>query len=140
MVRKVSSWEVWTLSFELSVSVMAEVEAEVRTHGLELKELLLLDKLDEHPNPAALARALLTPKPTITFLVKRMEAAGYVRRETQADDLRRFHLTLTPAGRRAMEASRAILDAAFEQRLARLNRTERAELAGMLERLREPEG
>src|SRR5262245_5890312 len=129
----------WTLNLELSMSIMAEIEPQVRAHGLELKELMLLDKLDEHPNPAALARALLTPKPSITFMVKRMEAAGYIRRQTQAEDLRRFHLTLTPAGRKAMEASRAILEQAFGRRLARLSAAERAELARILERMGAPE-
>jgi DNA-binding MarR family transcriptional regulator len=138
-MRKISPWELWTLNFEFTMSVMAEVEPQVRAHGLEMKEFFLLGKLDEHPNPAALARALLTPKPSITFMVKRMEAAGYVRRETQADDLRRFRLTLTPSGRRAMEASRVILDEAFGRRLARLTRVERAELARLLERLSGPE-
>jgi DNA-binding MarR family transcriptional regulator len=133
--RKVSSWALWTLNLGVSMSLLAEAEPRVREHGLEMKELLLLDKLDEHPNPAALARALLTPKPSITFMVKRMEAAGFIRRETQADDLRRFRLTLTPSGRKAMEAARALLDEAFERRLARLSQGERSELARLLERL-----
>jgi MarR family transcriptional regulator, temperature-dependent positive regulator of motility len=138
-VRKMSSWALWTLNLEMSMSMLAEVEPRVREHGLEMKELLLLDKLDEHPNPASLARALLTPKPTITFMVKRMEAAGFIRRETPADDLRRFHLTLTPSGRKAMEAARALLDEAFERRLGRLTQAERSDLARLLERLRKSE-
>ncbi|MDC0712875.1 MarR family transcriptional regulator [Stigmatella sp. ncwal1] len=138
-VRKVSSWALWTLNFEFSMSILVEVEPQVREHGLEMKELFLLDKLDEHPNPAALARALLTPKPSITFMVKRMEAAGFIRRETQADDLRRFRLTLTPSGRKAMEATRALLDEACERRLARLTQAERSELARLLERLQKSE-
>jgi DNA-binding MarR family transcriptional regulator len=135
-MAKHSSWELWTLNFELAMSVMAEVEPRVRAHGLEMKELFLLGKLDEHPSPAALARALLTPKPSITFMVKRMEAAGFIRRETDRGDLRRFHLTLTPSGRRAMEAARTILEEAFEERLSRLSRAERAALGDLLERLR----
>ena len=62
------------------MAIMAEVEPEVRELGLELKELFLLGKLDDHPHPADLARALITPKPSITFMVKRMEAAGFVER------------------------------------------------------------
>ncbi len=134
---KPSPWELWTLNFELTMGVMAEVEPEVRALGIEMKEFFLLGKLDDHPHPADLARALLTPKPSITFMVKRMEAAGFVARETEADDLRRFRLTLTRAGRKAMEAARTILDEAFGRRLARLSASERAELGRILVRLAE---
>jgi DNA-binding MarR family transcriptional regulator len=137
-MRKASPWQLWTLTFELVASVMTEVEPLVRAHRLEMKEFLLLSKVDMHPSPAELARALMTPKPTVTFLVKRVEAAGYVKRETQAEDLRRFRLTLTPAGRKAMEASRALLDAAFAKRLARLTQAQRADLTRVLERMTEP--
>ncbi|MDC0740730.1 MarR family winged helix-turn-helix transcriptional regulator [Polyangium mundeleinium] len=129
---KPSPWELWTLHFEMTMGVMAEVEPEVRAQGIEMKEFFLLGKLDDHPYPADLARALLTPKPTITFMVKRLEAAGFVKRQTEADDLRRFRLTLTPSGRKAMEAARTILDEAFGRRLARLSTGERAELTRIL--------
>ncbi|MDI1479290.1 MarR family transcriptional regulator [Polyangium sp. y55x31] len=129
---KPSPGELWTLNFELTTGVMAEVEPEVREQGLEMKEFFLLGKLDDHPYPADLARALITPKPTITFMVKRLESVGFVQRQTEADDLRRFRLTLTPSGRKAMEAARAILDDAFGRRLARLSASERAELARLL--------
>jgi DNA-binding MarR family transcriptional regulator len=132
---KISPWQVWTLNFEALMSVLAEVEPQVREHGLEMKEFFLLSKLDEYPNPADLARAMLTPKPTVTFLVKRMEAAGFVRRAVQPDDLRRFRLTLTPSGRKAMEAAKQILDEAFGRRLARLTQAQRAELVRALERM-----
>src|SRR3954462_5070309 len=108
-MAKPSAWDIWTLNFELSMSVMVEVEAAVREHRLEMKELFLLGKLDDYPHPADLARALLLPKPSLTFMGKRMEAPGFVRRETVAGDLRRFHLTLTASGRKALEAARAIL-------------------------------
>ncbi|MDI3287846.1 MarR family transcriptional regulator [Polyangium sp. 15x6] len=129
---KSSPGELWTLNFEVTMGVMAEVEPEVREQGLEMKEFFLLGKLDDHPYPADLARALITPKPTITFMVKRLESVGFVKRQTETGDLRRFRLTLTPSGRKAMEAARAILDEAFERRLARLSRSERAELARIL--------
>jgi len=138
-MRKTSPWQLWTLNFELTMSVLADVEPHVRAHGLEMKEFFLLGKLDAHPNPADLARALLTPKPSVTFMLKRMEAAGYVRREMQPDDLRRFRLTLMPSGRKAMEAAREILDEAFGRRLARLTQAQRAELMRMLERMAERE-
>ncbi len=136
-MNETSPWQLWTLNFELCMAVMAEVEREVREHGLEMKEFFLLSKLDDHPHPADLARALITPKPSITFMVKRMEAAGFVQRQAEAGDLRRFRLTLTRPGRKAMETARAILDDAFGRRLARLSACERAELTRLLARMAE---
>jgi DNA-binding MarR family transcriptional regulator len=76
------------------------------------------------------------PKPSITFLVKRLERAGFMKRETDPADLRRFRLTLTAAGRVAMEKARGALEAGFGRRLARLSPAERAELARLLTSMR----
>jgi DNA-binding MarR family transcriptional regulator len=134
-VRRTSPWALWTLNFQVMTSLMADVAPRLRGLRLEIKEFLLLSKLDEHPNPAELARALVTPKPSVTFMVKRMEALGYLRRELQRDDLRRFRLTLTRSGRRAMESARKIFDEEFGRRLSRLTQAQRAELLRIFERL-----
>ncbi len=134
-MRKISPWTLWTLNLRVMTSLMADVAPRIRALRLEMKEFLLLSKLDEHPNPAELARALVTPKPSVTFMVKRMEALGYLRRELQSDDLRRFRLTLTPAGRRAMESAREIFDEEFGRRLSRLTQAQRVELMRIFERM-----
>jgi DNA-binding MarR family transcriptional regulator len=46
-------------------------------------------------------------QPTMTVLVKRLEARGWVQRERQADDGRVALISLTPAGRDALEEFRA---------------------------------
>jgi len=134
-MRKISPWTLWTLNLKVMTSLMADVAPRIRALRLEMKEFLLLSKLDEHPNPADLARALVTPKPSVTFMVKRMEAVGYVRRELQPDDLRRFRLTLTPSGRSAMERARRIFDEEFGRRLSRLTQAQRLELMRIFERM-----
>jgi DNA-binding MarR family transcriptional regulator len=134
-MRKISPWTLWTLNLKVMASLMAEVAPRIRALRLEMKEFLLLSKLDEHPNPADLARALVTPKPSVTFMVKRMEALGYLRRELQSDDLRRFRLTLTPSGRRAMESAREIFDEEFGRRLSRLTQAQRVQLMRLFERM-----
>jgi len=134
-MRKISPWTLWTLNFQFMTSLLADVAPRIRALRLEIKEFLLLSKLDEHPNPADLARALITPKPSVTFMVKRMEAQGYLRRELQPDDLRRFRLTLTPSGRRAMESAREIFDQEFGRRLSRLTQAQRLELMRLFERM-----
>src|SRR5258708_27602848 len=105
-MRKISPWALWTLYFQAMTSLLADVAPRIRALRMEVKEFLLLSNLDEHPNPAELARVLITPKPSVTFMVKRMEAVGYVRRELQRDDLRRFRLTPTPARRRRPRSTR----------------------------------
>jgi len=134
-MRKISPWALWTLNFQVTRSLLADVAPRIRALRLEIKEFLLLSELDAHPNPADLARALVTPKPSVTFMVKRMEAVGYVRRELQRDDLRRFRLTLTPSGRSAMESARQIFDQEFGRRLSRLTQAQRLELMRILERM-----
>ena len=73
----------------------------------------MLAEVDEHPHPAELADTLCMPKPTVTVNVKRLEAAGFLRREIDAADLRRHRLLLTPAGRKAMTRGLALLSDAF---------------------------
>ena len=136
-MAKAAAWELWSLHLELVTSTLAEVAPRMKELGMDTKEVFMLEKLADHPSPAALARALLTPKPTITAMVKNMEAAGFLRRETQADDLRRFHLTLTPAGKKALDAAHAILDEAFGKRLSRLGAPQRADLLRILQTLRD---
>ena len=95
----------------------------------------MLAEIDEHPHPAELAATLCMPKPTVTVYVKRLEAAGFVRREIDAADLRRHRLLLTPAGRKAMTRGLALLSEAFGARLERLSTAEQAELRTLLEKL-----
>ena len=83
------------------LSVIACVEAGICALGLESKELFLLAEIDEHPYPAELAATLSMPKATVTVYLKRLEAAGFVRREIDPTDLRRHRLLLTPTGRQA---------------------------------------
>jgi len=110
-------------------------ELSLYPRSVKAGEEIRVANLDDHPEPTDLARALLIPKPSVTFMVKRLEKAGYLRRQLHPTDLRRFHLSLTPPGRRAMEQARDILDEAFGQRLARLGRSERAELIRLLQKM-----
>ena len=136
-MAKASPWELWSLQVRLVTSVLAEVAPRIRELGLETKEVFMLEMLPQHSSPAALARALVTPKPTITAMVKNMESVGFLRRETQPDDLRRFHLTVTPAGKKALDAAHAVLDEAYGKRLSRLDAAQRTELLRTLRTLGE---
>jgi DNA-binding MarR family transcriptional regulator len=128
--------KIWSLNYRLVVSVILSVSPEITELGLETKELFVLAEVDAHPHPAELAGVLSMPKPTVTVYVKRLEAAGFLRREIDGADLRRHRLILTPEGRKTMARGLALLLKAFGARLARLNSAEQSELATLLEKLR----
>lgn len=129
------SRHVWALHYRLIVRVVDEVADSVAELGLESKELLLLDRIDDCPYPADLARQLRWPKPTVTFTVKRVEQKGFLRREIDTADLRRHRLILTPVGRKAMTRGMQLVVAAYEQRLSRLTKAEQASLGAILEKM-----
>jgi DNA-binding MarR family transcriptional regulator len=135
-MAKIDITKVWGLNYRLVASVIGEVAPALHELGIEVKELFLLAELDAHPHPAALAEALLIPRPSVTVYLKRLEAAALVKREIDSSDLRRHKLSLTPEGRKVMTAGLALLAEAFGQRLGRLTATQQAELKSLLEKLR----
>lgn len=127
--------KIWSLNYRVLLSVIASAEADITTLGLDSKELFLLAEMDDHPYPAELAATLSMPKPTVTVYLKRLEAAGFVRREIDPADLRRHRLKLTPTGRRATKDGLAFLSDAFGERLERLTRTQQKEFKNLLEQI-----
>jgi DNA-binding MarR family transcriptional regulator len=134
-MAKVDVAKIWSLNYRLLMSVITGVAPEITELGLEIKELLLLAEVEAHPHPAELAGILSMPKPTVTMYVKRLEAAGFLRREINAADLRRFRLTVTPEGRKTMNRGLTLLSNAFGARLAQLSTAQQSELATLLEKL-----
>lgn len=127
--------KIWSLNYRLMMSVITGVAPDVAGLGLEVKELFLLSEVDAHPHPAELATVLSMPKPTVTMYVKRLEAAGFLRREIDGADLRRHRLILTAEGRKTLALGLALLSSAFGTRLTRLNSAQQSELAMLLEKL-----
>ena len=134
-MAKIDAAKVWSLNYRLLMTVITSVTPQIVKLGLETKELFLLAEIDDHPHPADLASTLCMPKPTVTMYLKSLEAAGLVRREIDAKDLRRHRLQLTAAGRKVMTRGLALLSEAFATRLGRLSGTEQAELKSLLEKL-----
>jgi len=135
MPKKIDVGKIWSLNYRLLMSVITSVAPDITELGLETKELFVLAEVDEHPHPAELADTLSMPKPTVTLYVKRLEAAGFLRREIDAADLRRHRLILTSDGRKTMARGLALLSNAFGARLARLSAAQQADLATLLEKL-----
>jgi DNA-binding MarR family transcriptional regulator len=134
-MTKVDVAKTWALNYRLLMSVITSVAAEVSALGVDPKELFLLAAVDDHPHPAGLAENLCMPKPTVTAMLKRLEADGFVTREIDPTDLRRHHLSLTAAGRKVMARGLQILSGAFGERLARLSAAEQSKLHALLEKM-----
>ena len=134
-MAKIDPAKMWSLNYRLLMSVITSVTPGIAKLGLETKELFVLAEIDEHPHPAELATVLCMPKPTVTVNVKRLEAAGFVRREIDAADLRRHRLLVTPAGRKAMTRGLALLSEAYAERLRKLTAGQQADLRTLLEKL-----
>jgi DNA-binding MarR family transcriptional regulator len=131
----VDAAKVWSLNYRLLLSVISSAEAGINALGLDSKELFLLAEIDEHPYPAELASTLSMPKATVTVYLKRLETAGFMRREIDSADLRRHRLLLTPAGRKAAKDGLALLSNAFDERLGRLTAKQQNELNTLLEKI-----
>src|ERR1700727_3497348 len=113
-MHKIDVGKIWSLNYRLLMSVITGVAPDITELGLETKELFVLAEVDAHPHPAELAGVLCMPKPTVTIYVKRLEAAGFVRREIDGKDLRRHRLILTPEGRKTMARGLALLSRTLE--------------------------
>jgi DNA-binding MarR family transcriptional regulator len=135
LTAKIDAAKIWSLNYRLLTSVITSVAPAIEKLGLETKELFVLAEIDEHPYPAELAAVLCMPKPSVTMNLKRLEAAGFVRREIDAADLRRHRLIIMPAGRKAMTRGLALLSEAFGVRLTRLSAARQAQLRALLEEL-----
>jgi DNA-binding MarR family transcriptional regulator len=134
-MAKIDAAKVWSLNYRLLMTIITGVTPDIVALGLETKELFVLAEIDEHPHPADLASTLCMPKPSVTVHLKSLEAAGFVRREIDAADLRRHRLLVTTAGRKVMTRGLALLSEAFGARVSRLSSAEQTELKRLLEKL-----
>ncbi|MFZ0904002.1 MAG: MarR family transcriptional regulator [Mycobacterium sp.] len=134
-MSSIDAAKIWSLNYRVLLSVISCAEADICALGLESKELFLLAEVDEHPYPAELAAALSMPKATVTVYLKRLEAAGFVRREIDPADLRRHRILLTQAGRKAAKDGLVLLSNEFNKRLERLTAAQQKDLKNLLERI-----
>ena len=134
-MSEVDAAKIWSLNYRVLLSVISCAERDICALGLESKELFLLAEIDEHAYPAELAATLSMPKATVTVYLKRLEAAGFVRREIDPTDLRRHRLLLTPAGRKVAADGLALLSEEFNTRLGRLTVAQQKDLKNLLDRI-----
>ena len=97
----------------------------------------MLFLIRRHPGitPAEIARTMEITPASATVSLKRMEAAGLLRRESDANDRRVQHLTLTPAGVALDDRCRAGKEFAAATTFRGFTDEEMAILDGLLDRM-----
>ena len=112
-------------------------------HGLESWEFDVLSALRRQGSPyqlspGALLRATLVTSGTMTNRIDRLVIKGLVRRHPDPADKRGVLVTLTPEGRRRVDAALADLLGREEALLAGLDQDQRQQLGGLLRILLAP--
>jgi len=107
------------------------------TLGLNIGQEILLFELAAHGErtQAQLATGAACEPPTITMAVRKLEAAGLVRRAPSATDARAIVVSLTEDGEALLPAVRAVLQQLAEETVAGLSRTDQQTLVRLLGRV-----
>jgi len=128
-------WELLLRNANVLQSVLERAEPELSSLELDARRLFILSTVEAHPFPAELARALSLPKPSITFLVKKLEESGYLRRQGENGDLRRYRLTITPAGIKARDKGAQVVTGIFGACLNSLSATDQTTFSRIVDQL-----
>lgn len=107
------------------------------TTGLTPSQLLVLREIDARnaATPSAIAQVLQFSQATITTIVDRLAALGFVQRQRSEKDKRQFHLSILPEGQQALADAPDPLQTTFIDRFVRLPAWEQAMLLASMERL-----
>ncbi len=125
----------WTLLFEIVLDMEKRLFGHLAAHGLTPPQFYVLKTLTEHEGHCRIGQIAeehhLT-NATMTGLVKRMEAAGWVTRATSPQDGRSVDVILTEAG---VQKFADVRDAIMEQVRVVLELIPVQERALMIERV-----
>ena len=118
-------------------ALFKDFEAAVRAAGLSSLEWRLLATLSDQPPMAIgqLAKEVLSQQPTVTKLVQRLVAQGWVRHRGDPDDLRRTLVQITPVGQRKIAPLIRQARAHETQVMKQLSDTDMARLKDQLRQL-----
>ncbi len=130
-----NTWELLQLNIQFYQTVLGRTEEALSELNLEVKSFFLLCAVEQCRHPAELAKHLMIPKPTVTFMVKKLEERGYLKRKTVKGDLRKFELIVTPQGRKAIEQGQLIVGPAFEKSFSRLTKKEYETYVRIIEKM-----
>jgi len=101
------------------------------SHGATLSALFR----DDEMRMSELSERIRRDRSTVTTLVRKLEALGYVTREQDSSDGRVFRVRLTESGRALEPAFREISDEMLQRTYRGYGESEKAELIAHLERV-----
>jgi len=136
----VNSWAFMQHLRRLQHRLLQRIAPLLRERGLPASTLWMLGAVARYPYPSELGRELGLPAPSVSRLLKGLEADGYVVRETVPEDLRRFRIRLTPPGEALVAEAHRCIESVLDGVLSRLAPEERAELDRLLGALAGGEG
>jgi DNA-binding MarR family transcriptional regulator len=115
-----------------------KVGALLAGHGLHVGQEMVLMELwqEDGLRGGELASRLGIEPPTVTKMLRRLEACGLVERRTDPTDARSFRIYLTMEGRRLEEPVLGCWELSEETALAGLNEKERQTFRSLLIRVR----
>jgi DNA-binding MarR family transcriptional regulator len=124
----------------LAVLLQDEIEPIFASYGVTGGEFDVLAALrrvgrPHRRTPTALSNALMVTSGGMTKRLAALERRGLIRRDADPDDARSRAVSLTPAGRGLVDAILPELVEHEERLLDELSGGERADLAGLLEKL-----
>ena len=105
--------------------------------GATPQQVFLLAQADQGRRPGEIARILHLSPPSVSHLLRDLEKRGWIRRQPDPKDRRRWVLKLTPDGHGRLTAARDCLNAASERLIQRLSEAERRTLFTLLAKLEE---
>ena len=107
--------------------------------GMTPSQLLVLQEVDRRgeTTPTTIASTLQFGQATVTNIVDRLVAAGYLTRQRDELDRRKMVLRATSQGRAALNTAPDLLQSQFRERFAALPSWEQAMILAALERLSE---
>lgn len=105
--------------------------------GLTPSQLMVLQQIErsDATTPGSVAASLKFGQATVTNIVDRLEAMGFVTRQRNERDKRQIHLRLTAAGRTVLVQAPDLLQAQFRDRFEGLPNWEQAMILAALEHL-----
>ena len=102
-------------AFMLKAAVEERLQAATGMLLADNEALLHLAEAEDHLRMSGIANRLVLSRGGTTKVVDRLEALGYVERQPDPTDRRAMIVTITDAGRAALEESRPIVDAALRE-------------------------
>jgi DNA-binding MarR family transcriptional regulator len=137
--KQLAAWRVFIESAWAVIDILDDELQTERNITLGWYDALVhLEGAENGLGMTELANRILASKSGLTRVIDKMEAAGLVRRERPPEDRRVVKVFITPAGLDTLHAARAVHHRGIQEHFVQhLNQRELAELATMLEKVRE---